>query len=319
MKTIHQNYRNDSLIWPEDLEILDDVLYEPKLGELVARQAFDLKTNDPAWAKSISYDKEDGEGYMTTGQASYDGPAKIMHTMADDIPLIETGVTQTSQDVFNLAVGFRLSKDELEYARATNTDVDTVKATKTRRILAELENNLAWYGDSTANISGAFDSAGNTVDIGAQTGDWDGQSVDSGASIYDDLMILKQKVDNNDGLEADTLVVSPTIDGWFRRKFMSSNYANRLIDLVENTFDTYLVTSTLVSPTTGGSGAAGEIIVMDSNSTNVQFTLPRDRIREEPYQTSPYKSIVPFRERTAGPIVRFSNAIAVGHSITAGS
>jgi hypothetical protein len=319
MKNINQDYRHDSLIWPEDLEVLDDVLYEPKLGELVARQAFDLKTNDPQWAKSISYDKEDGQGYATTGQSSYDGPAKIMHTMADDIPLIETGVSQTSQDVFNLAVGFRLAKDELEYSRATNTDIDTVKATKTRRILAELENNLAWYGNSDVNITGAFGAAGNSVDISGETGDWDGQSSDSGASIFKDLMTVKRKVDDNDGLEADTLVISPTIDGYFETTWMSSNYNRTVKEAVQNQFDTYLVTSTLVSPTDSGSAASGELLVMDSDATNVQLSLVMDRTREEPYQTSPYKSIVPFRERTAGPVVRFSNAIAVGYEVTGSS
>lgn len=319
MRQINDNYKTDSLIRPDDLEAIDDTLYEPKLGELVARRIFSLKTNDPEWANEIGYDKLGSEGLASTGVSSYDGAAQVVHSETDDIPLVELSSTRTKQDVLPLAVGFRLTDDEVREARATGQPVDTAKATRARRVMGEYEAHILFYGESAVGLNGVLDAANFSVDIGAQNGSWDDPggdgSADDGNLIVKDLQGLKAKVDTLDGYNADTLVVHPTIDNYFRENWMSSNFQRSVIDVVGEMFDNYVVTSTMQDPDETDDSSHPSVLVADTSADNGEFSVVMDRTREEPWQTGPHKQVIPFRMKTAGFVARFSKALAVGHSV----
>jgi len=314
------NTRQDSLIRPDDLESIDDTLYEPKLGELVARRLFELKTNDPDYSNEIGYDKLGSEGLASTGVSTYDGAAQVTHSEADDIPLVELSTTRTKQDVIPMAVGFRLTNDEIREARATGQPVDTAKATRARRVMGEYEAHLLFYGESDVNLSGVLDAADTNVEVGTTyNGSWDDPdgdgSADDGNFIVKDLQSLKATVDELDGYEADTLSVHPEVDGYFRENWMSSNFQTRVIEEVNAIFDNYVVTSTMQDPTNDDTISNPSVLVADTSADNGQFSVTMERTRMDPWQTGPEKQVIPFKAKSAGFVARFSKALVTGYDI----
>lgn len=133
----------ESLFLERQLEAVETRLYEKKLRELRYRQFIPITNVAGAGASTITY-------YLYTKV----GMAKIIANPADDLPRSDVFAERQTMNVHNEGTSFGYSTRDLRQAVFAGVPLETFKADAARRGIHELENTLAWNGDSDHGIVG---------------------------------------------------------------------------------------------------------------------------------------------------------------------
>jgi hypothetical protein len=133
----------ESLFLERQLEAVETRLYEQKLRELRYRKFIPITGVAGAGAATITY-------YLYTKV----GMAKIIANPSDDLPRSDVYATRHTMNVHNEGTSFGYSTSDLRQAVFAGVPLDTMKADAARRGIHELENTLAWTGDSDHGIVG---------------------------------------------------------------------------------------------------------------------------------------------------------------------
>ena len=139
---LHQD-AGESLFLERQLESVESRLYEKKLRELKYRKYLPVTSKAGAGAAVITY-------YLYTKV----GMAKIIANPADDLPRSDVYAERFTQSVHNEGTSFGYSTRDLRQAVFAGVPLDTMKADAARRGIHELENSIAWNGDSTHGMIG---------------------------------------------------------------------------------------------------------------------------------------------------------------------
>jgi len=291
--------RKDEMLLEKDLEAIDDVLYEPKEEELIVRTFLDVYDNIPEHAEKYLFDKYDRQG-----------GAKRSATGADDVPYVDNDKTRDEQKVISIENAFKVEKQELRAARANGRDVNTEKAETARRFTAENENDLVFLGDSELGIDGLVNADGiNTYDVPTDS-DSDGTEWEykTGQEIIGDIREARAKVNENDGFNADTLILPSVQYQELSKPYNDYNSDTIMTYLMEQGwFDEILEISYLAESDPDGANDSG--LVLDTTPSNMQLGLAIDMRREEPYRLPNGAYQVRTEERTCGLILRRPNAV----------
>ncbi|MDQ0299645.1 hypothetical protein J2S78_002065 [Salibacterium salarium] len=293
----------DAMMRPEDLEAVDNTIYEPKREELIARTLVNVKSDVPDGAETYSYD------VMTRT-----GVAKILASGADDVPLVDADMRRHTVHIYSIAAAFRVSMQELRQARMANQPIEATKAATARRAVAEKENRLAWSGDETYNILGFTNAEGIQTSALDQNeaGDSTQWADKSGKEIVADLRQARSKVNRLPGHNADTLVVTPDALEELEKEY--NQYTGQTVrQYIQNQgwFSTIQSTSDLEEQ---GDSDEDCFLVFDSSTEVVQLLVPMDLTRhEQEYKYPNYK--VPVEERCGGVVIRYPMAIVRGDGV----
>ncbi|MGY4689339.1 DUF2184 domain-containing protein [Salibacterium sp. K-3] len=295
--------RNDAMMRPEDLEAVDNVLYEPKREELKARTLLNVKSNIPRGAETYRYD------VMTRT-----GAAKILAPGASDVPLVDVDMKSETVLLYSIVSAFRVHIQELRQAQMAGRSIESTKANTVRRAIAEKENKLAWVGDDDHNITGLTNAEGiQTMAVDQNDGGTSTEWADkTGKEIVTDVRKAKSKVDELPGHEADTLVVTP--DNFEELQKEYNQYTGQTVQQyieAQNWFSTIEKTSDLV-----GQGESGGdcFLVFDSAPEVAELLIPMDITRHDQEYAFPYYK-VPAEERCGGVVVRYPMAIVRGDGV----
>lgn len=292
------SYRGDALIRPQDLNAIDNRVYEPHASELKARSIFALKTDIPAGAKTYSYD------VMTRS-----GAAKILAPGATDVPLVDADLTEETVKIYSIAAAFNISVQEVREAQMSGRPIEVTKADTVRKAIAEKENQIAFSGDKTHGIKGLTDAVGIQVyatpqNKGGTSTKWADKT---GEEIIDDIIEAKSKVDMLNGHEADTLLLTPDAKKQLQKKVFNEFTKQTALQYLqsENMFKRIETINDLK-----GKGLAGTdcFVVLDSSPDVVELGIPLDIMRHPQEYAFP-NTKVPFEERTTGLIIRYPMAI----------
>lgn len=296
-------YREDAaLMRPQDLEAIDNVVYEPKKEELIGRTLFDLKTDVPAGAETYAYDV-----------ITRSGAAKILAPGADDIPLVDADKRRERVDIYSIAAAIRYSVQELRGAQMAGVSVDSTKAVNARRAIAEKENRLIWHGDAKYNINGVVNAEGIqtlAVDAGASTEtEWASKT---GKEIVVDIRKARALVNKLPGHNANTLVVTPAGMEALETEY-NENTDKTVLEYIrsQNWFSKIVATSDLEGQGTAGSDC---FLVLDNSPSVIQILITMDIYRHPTEYKFPNHK-VPFEERLGGAVVRYPMAIVRGDGI----
>lgn len=293
-----QSYRGDALIRPQDLNAIDNRVYEPHASELKARSIFALKTDIPAGAKTYSYD------VMTRS-----GAAKILAPGATDVPLVDADLTEETVKIYSIAAAFNISIQEVREAQMSGRPIEVTKADTVRKAIAEKENQVAFSGDKKHGIKGLTDAVGIQVyatpqNKGGTSTKWADKT---GEEIIDDIIEAKSKVDMLNGHEADTLLLTPDAKKQLQKKVFNEFTKQTALQYLqsENMFKRIETINDLK-----GKGLAGTdcFVVLDSSPDVVELGIPLDIMRHPQEYAFP-NTKVPFEERTTGLIIRYPMAI----------
>ncbi|WP_088005610.1 DUF2184 domain-containing protein [Indiicoccus explosivorum] len=295
--------REDALIRPQDLNAIDNTIYETHREELKARSIFNVKTDVPAGAETYSYDV-----------IKRSGAAKILAPGADDIPLVDADMERHTETIYSIASAFRYSVQELRQAQMSGTPIETMKAATARRAIAEKENKLVWKGDAKHGILGVANAEGiQAMALDTNAADTSTNWADkTGREIVADLRKARSAVNRLPGHQADTLVVTPDAMEELEKEY--NEYTNQTVLQYlksQNWFSRIDSTSDLE-----GMGDAGTncFLVLDSSPTVVEVLVSMDITRHpQEYKFPNYK--IPLEERTGGAIVRYPMAIVRGDGV----
>ncbi|QAS52813.1 DUF2184 domain-containing protein [Halobacillus litoralis] len=295
--------RNDALIRPQDLNAIDNTIYEINKEELKARTIFNVKSDVPEGAETYSYDV-----------IKRSGAAKVLAPGADDIPLVDADMERHTEQIYSIAAAFRLSVQELRQAQMSGQPVETTKAATARRAISEKENKIAWKGDTKHKILGVTNAEGiQTMAVANnEAGNSSSWKDKTGREIVADLRKARAAVNKLPGHTPDTLIVTSGAMEELEKEY--NEYTGQTVLQYlrsQSWFSKIDYTSDLEKV---GDGDTDSFLVFDSSPTVVELLIPMD-IKRHPqeYKFPNYK--VPLEERTGGIIVRYPMAIVRGDGI----
>lgn len=300
MKNMFDNMRIDSMIRPEDLEVIRAALIEPKLEELVGRQILPMDDQYPAWAETVSSD-----------EISYSGEAAVVHGNATvDIPVVTVSETRSGRPVFEVSMGFVLKKNELRAARANGRPVKTTKAARARRLINEKEEEIIFSG--VTNLCNGLLDYGADVDVSGLTNhaNWDGGS-QTAQGMIEDINYLWAEFAQQNGLLPGALILTP--EAWRQAAtatFGSDTKRTALEVITEKQWFPRGIYKT--SQLTGG-GSNIDALVLDNREDNMGLIVPEDIVMEDPFRRSPKEMYIEATLRIAGAVVHYDSADSDGN------
>ncbi|UPW82331.1 DUF2184 domain-containing protein [Lysinibacillus sp. Ag94] len=291
------SYRGDALIRPQDLNAIDQRVYEPHASELKARSIFALKTDIPAGAKTYSYD------VLTRS-----GAAKILASGATDVPLVDADLTEETVKIYSIAAAFNISIQEVREAQMANRQIEVTKADTVRKAIAEKENQIAFSGDKTHSIKGLTDAVG--IQVYATPNNEAGTSTKwkdkTGKEIVADIRKAKNMINKLNGHEADTLLLTPDLFEELEKTF--NEYTQQSVLEYIKSQNWFKRIETVNDLAKKGLANSECFVVLDSSPDVVELGIPLD-ITRHPQEYAFPNTKVPFEERTTGLIIRYPMAI----------
>lgn len=157
---------------------LDDgesIFFARELEHIKAR-SFDIKKVDLKARSLIPMDSSAGPGDESITYRQFDsvGLAKVIANYANDLPRADVLGTEFTSPIKSMGSSFGYSIQEIRAAAAGGRPLEQRKANSARRVMSELENKIAYFGDVACGLGGFFTNA-NIPDValpadGATTG-----------------------------------------------------------------------------------------------------------------------------------------------------
>lgn len=192
---------DESIFFARELEAVKSKSYDKKYPELKARRL-------------IPVSMEAGEGAETIKYEQYDmvGMAKIIASYADDLPRADVKGKEFVSVVRTLGDSYGFSRQEIRAAKMAGKNLEQRRANAAKRAMLQLENSIAFFGDSNHNLGGLINAANiSTVVIPADgTGAsalWVNKSADQ--ILRDMNLVANFIIENTKGVELPDTMLLP--------------------------------------------------------------------------------------------------------------
>lgn len=310
--------RQDSgLLKKEDLVSIENVLYEAKSEELVARQFLRVNTNFQPWASEVGYDY-----YERTGSA------KILARGANakDVPFVGEAGGRVTRKVYDIVTGIRYERSELDAYKAKaagkgpSVSLDTLRVSAARRYVAEAENRLSFAGDSKLGIKGLLNHDGitseNVVDSGTGSGAskrlWANKT---STQIVDDLVKGIAAVEEGNIFKARTLLIPSSAKARLSKNFSDATPMTIMRWLKEEGvyFEKVIITNALKA--TVNTYNTDAFMILDNDPEIVELAVVEEMAMLDPVYDILGNSEMAVVERCAGAFLRHPKAVYVGQGI----
>ena len=136
-----------TVLFARQLEGIESKLYEVKLRNLRYQDVLPMSSEPGPGAEQITY-------YLY----SKVGIAKIIASGATDLPRVDIFGTRHTANIRPGGAAFGYTTQELRRAVFGNVPLDSLKVSAARRSMEELENRIAWNGDSEFGLLGLLDN-----------------------------------------------------------------------------------------------------------------------------------------------------------------
>lgn len=301
--------RNDSILTPQDLKVIDKKIYEASVVELYARTICGINTNMPNWAETYEYS-------VLTRR----GAAKIWTVGAKDVPMVDEDMTLATKRIYSIVSGFRIFTRELEATRAKGMSLDATRAITARRAIAEKENNIFFEGDATYGIEGLIGYTGITraevaaTGTGGDTKTW---STKTPALIIDDIRTLKDTINNEPGLVADTLLLPQDQYNLLEKPVNDYNFDLTIKKYILNMgwFKKVMMITELDAATVPAVGTKDVMMALDTSQDVIEAIMPQDITAYPPEKEGTFFWSVTLEERYGGVLIRFPKGVSQAYGI----
>lgn len=300
----------------EDMLVIENVLYEVKKEELVARQFLSINNSFPEYALEVGYDWYDMEG-----------SAKILASgaSAKDIPFVGEKSGRETQKVYTISTGIKYTLAERMAAEAKaaqgkgpGVSLDTIRVAAARRLIAETENRIVFLGDKDHKIVGLLDHAGTTkkdVAEGAKGSTaaekrlWSNKTPQE---ILEDLRLAKAEIEKKNIFRARVLLLDSNHYSSLIRPFSESSPLTVLnwLETQGHYFEQIVVSNQMSAELNGFE--KGAFVLMDNSPEIIQLALTYDMRLGNPVYDILWTSEQAVFEGTAGIILRHPSAIYIG-------
>jgi hypothetical protein len=278
--------RRDSLIDATMLASIDKQLIQPDEDALLARQVAPPRTGDNPATEVIVYKK-----------LTRDGAAKIFnHVGADNVPLVDQYATKYSQSVFSIVAGYQLTAQEVRAAQMADVPVAANKTATLNQVMAKKENTLFFSGDTPHNMEGLLGYTGiQTYSVPTVDGHtkWADKTA---AQILDDIRAVWKKVELQDNYHATMLLLNTATSGALH-ELIGTNAQRTIYEFIvaQSWFPAGILTS--------GCIPAGTFVVLQNTRDVIEYALPMDVKRYDPYKVNGFTEELDFEERYGGALI----------------
>lgn len=289
----------ESLFLERQLESVESRLYEKKLRELKYRQYLPVTSIAGAGAAVITY-------YLYTKV----GMAKIIANPSDDLPRSDVYATRHTQAVHNDGTSFGYSTRDLRQAVFAGVPLDTMKADSARRGIHELENEIAWNGDTAHGMNGFLDHPNvpevqAPLDATAASRAWADKTPDE---IIDDIRLLTSGIRQaTRGVHEGNVLLLPIaqydIIAQTPRASFSDMTILEFITKPGNSFGLSTV-DWLYELEGAGNGGTDQALCYELDDEVVQMHIPME-MQMLPPQARNMEFIIPVEAEIGGVVVRY--------------
>lgn len=307
MKKLEHFDADESVFLQRQLDYIKSKTYDVKYAELKARKLIPVSSEADPGAEKIFYRQYDQSGL-----------AKVIANYADDLPRADVKGKEFFAQVKTLADSYGYNIQELRAAAFSNVPLEQRRANAARRAIAQLENSLAFFGDTEANLGGFF----SNPNIGSVTIPNDGTgtstlwSTKTSDQILRDLnLVANTVVSQSLGVEIpDTLLLpleqynyiastarSANSDTTILNYFLQNNPYVKQVEWVNELKD-------------AGSGNAEVILAYRRDPEVLTMEVPSDFEQLE-LQVRNLEYVIPCMERFGGVLIYYPLAIAKGEGI----
>ncbi len=294
---------NESIFFARELTFVKRRAYDRKYADIKARTLIPVSSEADPWADAIVYDSYDNVGM-----------AKVINGYSDDIPSADVKGNETISPVRSLASSYRYSVMEIRKAQGTGKPLKEMKAAAAKRAILELENTLAFVGDTKNGLVGFL----NHPNISSTTlpADGSGSSVlwanKTPAQQLRDLHVLANFiVGNTKGVEKpDTLLIAlSAFNTVSSTPWSTANDGRTVLDLFLQQSQYIKNVDWLNELETAGAGGTRRMVAYRRDPEVLTLEIPQDFEQFDP-QPRDLKFVVPCHERFGGVIVYYPLAIA---------
>lgn len=134
---------DESVFFARELESVKSKTYDKKYANLRARELIPVSFEAGPGADTIKYEQWD-----------HVGVAKIVSNYATDFQRVDVKAKEFRSPVRSLGDSYGYSVQDVRSARLAGKPLETRKAQAAKRGILQLENLIAFFGDSTHNLQG---------------------------------------------------------------------------------------------------------------------------------------------------------------------
>lgn len=142
---------DQTIFFARELELIDRTLYEVKYPALEAEMLLPTRKSIPLGVDTYTWRIFDGKGEAQPSSSSEEA-----------VPMTDVSGSEQNDKLQSFALGYGWTLDELDSARFAGMPLDTMRADRCRRKLAEQLNKMALLGYAPKGIVGLFNLA-NTL------------------------------------------------------------------------------------------------------------------------------------------------------------
>lgn len=311
------------VFFENELEHMKARTYDVIYPELLARRLFPVDSSADPGDETISYETWD-----------HVGMAKLLHTYAQDLPNVEVTAKKTTRNIYGEGVAFGYSIQDIRAAQKSGKPLSQRKMDAARRQLLQLENKIAFYGNSANGVPGT-DIPGfiNNPNVNAVTIPQNGGATSTlwvnktAAEIINDINLMCSAIRTvSNGVEFPRRLILPeaqytliatepsgvTIsNGASNANTTILQYVLQSNPFVEEILPVYELAGAAPSGAWDGNDC---MILYDPSPDKLTLEVPQD-VEFFPVQEKGLMYEVPAHMRTAGVIIYYPKSIAQGNGI----
>jgi hypothetical protein len=209
----------ETALLAQQLEYAETTIYETKIAPAKATQYIPIDGTIPEGADSWSYNLWNGFGM-----------AKIIHSYADDLPMVGRYATKYTGPIRSMGAAFGYSIQDIRAASFAGVPLSTDLGMQARRVIEMFTDEILAVGEETSGLPGFLNNT-NITDVTLPTGTW---ASATSAQILADMHFLVDTVkdQSRDNFVADTFLFDD--DSW--NIVTSTPYSTTIPDTILDIF-----------------------------------------------------------------------------------
>jgi hypothetical protein len=307
---------NTELFFQRELEVVESQLYNVKYPNLKARQLIPPAFNYPRGTEQITYKQYDMLGM-----------AKIVANYATDFPRVSLKGKRFTSPVKRLADSYAYSIDDIEAAAMAQVPLDQMEAMAAKRAIDQLENKIAYFGDTDTGLPGLFTNVNIPSNLVTADGD---TTIDPNGTqwiskapsqiIRDFGAAITAMRDLTNGVELPDTALFPIAQLSYIATTPVSQQAPTvmILDVLKKAHPYIGVWDDLIELKTAGPDVGGSpsamFVIYNRNPINLRMPIPWD-FDQFPAQQKGLEYEIPCSEKVGGTIVSYPLSISFTYGI----
>lgn len=296
---------DESALLARQLDFIKSKTYDIKYAELKARKLIPVSSEADPGAEKIFYRQYDQTGL-----------AKVIANYADDLPRADVKGKEFFAEVKTLADSYGYNYVEMQNAAFAGLPLEQKRSNAARRAIAQLENRIAFFGDTESNLGGFITNpnigTATIPDPGSGT-EWVNKTSDQ---ILSDMnLVANSVVSGSLGVEIpDTMLLPLEQYNLVSSQARSANSDTTILNyFLQN--NPYVKQVEWVNELDGaGTGGADVIMAYRRDPEVLTMEVPQD-FQQLELQLHGLEYVIPCVERFAGVLIYYPLAIVKGEGI----